>query len=46
MAEVLWVMLGLGGLLGSFVGRWSAESRRARSDMDRVWNTRRGYRGR
>jgi hypothetical protein len=46
MTEVLWVMLGLGGLLGFFVGRWTAETRRARSDMDKVWNARRGYRDR
>jgi hypothetical protein len=46
MTEVLWVMLGLGALLGFFVGRWSAEGRRARSDMDKVWKGRRGYRGR
>lgn len=44
MAEVLWLMLGLGGLAGFFIGRWSAETRRARSDMDKVWKGRRGYR--
>jgi hypothetical protein len=46
MTEVLWVMLGLGGLLGFFVGRWSAETRRARFDMDRTWQGRKGYRDR
>jgi hypothetical protein len=46
MTEALWFMLGLGGLLGFFVGRAVAEIRRARFDMDRVWDNRRTYRGR
>jgi hypothetical protein len=46
MTEALWLMLALGALFGFFVGRWSAETRRARHDMGKVWEGRRGYRDR
>ena len=38
------VLLGLGGVGGFFVGRRSAEGRRARHDMRNVWNGRSRYR--
>jgi hypothetical protein len=44
--EALVLVLALGGLLGFFVGRWRAENRRARFDMERTWQGRRGYRDR
>jgi hypothetical protein len=44
VTTTLWLMLALGGFLGFFVGRWSAETHRARSDMSRVWQGRKGYR--
>jgi hypothetical protein len=44
VTEALWLMLALGAVLGFLIGRWSAENRRARSDMDKVWNSRRSYR--
>ena len=45
MTTTMWMMLGIGGFLGTFVGRWWAELRRARYDMDRIWHSRRNYRG-
>lgn len=42
---VMWVMLGVGGVVGFFVGRIWAEVRRARHDMNVIWNGRRRYRG-
>ena len=44
MTDAMWVVFGLGGFLGMFVGRWWAEFRRARYDMGRVWDSRRNYR--
>lgn len=44
METALYVMLGIGVFIGFFIGRWSAEVFRARSDMTRVWHGRRGYR--
>lgn len=38
------VLLVLGAVPGFFVGRWSAESRRARSDMSKTWKGRSNYR--
>jgi hypothetical protein len=40
----LWVVLALGLFVGFLIGRWSAETFRARSDMSRVWEGRKGYR--
>lgn len=42
--EVLWLMLVVGVFLGWVIGRWRAESRRARVDMNNVWNNRKKYR--
>lgn len=39
-----WLLLGLGAVPGFFLGRWSAEGRRARHDMRTVWNGRSRYR--
>lgn len=39
---MLWV--GAGGIGGFFIGRWSAEFRRARFDQRQVWNGRKRYR--
>jgi hypothetical protein len=45
MAEVL-VLLGIGCVFGFLIGRRTAENRRARYDMGRTWEGRRGYRDR
>ncbi|MFP5021932.1 hypothetical protein [Pseudonocardia phyllosphaerae] len=37
-------LLFLGGVLGFFAGQKSAEDGRARSDMRKTWNGRKGYR--
>ncbi|RZT87119.1 hypothetical protein EV383_4027 [Pseudonocardia sediminis] len=42
--EVLWLMLAVGVFLGWYIGRWRAETRRARADMRTVWNNRSKYR--
>jgi hypothetical protein len=42
--EAMLLILALGVFIGFSVGRWWAEQQRARSDMRRVWDTRRGYR--
>ncbi len=42
--EVLWLMLAVGVFLGWFIGRWRAENRRARVDMNNTWKNRRNYR--
>lgn len=42
--NALWLVLVIGVFIGWFLGRWTAESRRARSDMNRVWNSRKNYR--
>jgi hypothetical protein len=42
----LLVLIGIGCVLGFFIGRWRTENRRARVDMKRTWEGRRGYRGR
>jgi hypothetical protein len=42
--NALWLMLVIGVFIGWFLGRWTAETRRARSDMNRVWNSRKNYR--
>lgn len=44
MTGTMWVFLGLGGFGGFFVGRVTAEMRRARYDMRRVWAQRQNYR--
>lgn len=44
MTNAMWVVLVVGILIGCFVGRWWAEVRRARFDMDRVWDSRKNYR--
>jgi hypothetical protein len=44
MTEALWLMLALGVVLGFLIGRWTAENRRARFDMDKTWQSRRNYR--
>ncbi|MEU6698821.1 hypothetical protein [Pseudonocardia sp. NPDC046786] len=38
------LLLLLGGVGGFFVGRWSAETRRAHFDRNAVWNNRKRYR--
>lgn len=38
------LFVGIGTIPGFWVGRWSAETRRAHYDMDNVWNGRRRYR--
>lgn len=38
------MMIGVGAVGGFFVGRWSAEYRRARADMRGIWNGRKKYR--
>lgn len=43
MTETVWLLV-VGGFVGVFVGRWWAEARRARYDMNRVWNSRKNYR--
>jgi hypothetical protein len=42
----MWLILVVGVFMGMFLGRWWAEIRRARHDMDRIWNSRRNYRDR
>lgn len=42
--NALWLVLVIGVFIGWFLGRWTAENRRARSDMNRVWNSRKNYR--
>jgi hypothetical protein len=44
MGETMLIMVGIGLWLGYYLGRWRAENRRARYDMDRTWDGRRGYR--
>lgn len=44
MTNSMWVILVVGIVIGFFVGRWWAEFRRARFDMDRVWGSRKNYR--
>ena len=44
MAEAFVLILAIGVMLGIGIGRWWAEIRRARSDMHKVWNARKGYR--
>jgi preprotein translocase subunit Sec63 len=44
MTNAMWVILVVGIVIGYFVGRWWAEVRRARFDMDRVWGSRKNYR--
>ncbi len=46
MDTTLWFVLSVGGAIGFVVGRWWAEIRRARYDMDETWNRRRRYQGR
>ena len=40
---VLLILVGV--VLGFYLGRWSAEFRRARADMNGIWGGRRRYRG-
>jgi hypothetical protein len=44
MTNAMWVILAIGIVIGFSVGRWWAETRRARFDMDRVWESRKNYR--
>jgi hypothetical protein len=43
-SELIWLCLGAGAIGGFFLGRWSAESRRARDDMRKAWASRKNYR--
>ena len=43
MTEIL-LLIGVGVFLGFFVGRWAAESTRARTDMRNTWRNRKNYR--
>ena len=45
MTSAMWMLMGIGVFIGTFLGRWWAEFRRARHDMGRIWATRRNYRG-
>lgn len=38
------LFIGVGGIGGFLLGRWSAEYFRARADMRTVWNGRKRYR--
>jgi hypothetical protein len=42
--NALWLMLVIGVFIGWWLGRRTAENRRARTDMDRVWDARKNYR--
>lgn len=44
MDSALWIVLFVGVVLGYYLGRWRAESRRARFDQGNVWNARHKYR--
>lgn len=44
MTDAMWVILVVGLLAGIWLGRRLAENQRARSDMARIWNSRRNYR--
>ena len=44
MTGTMWVVLVVGVLIGMYLGRWWAEIRRARFDMDRTWASRKTYR--
>lgn len=44
MIQSWMLVLGAGGIGGFFVGRWSAEVRRARYDARRLWDQRKNYR--
>jgi hypothetical protein len=46
VTEALWLVLGIGAFAGFYLGRRSAENRRARHDMGKAWDGRRGYRDR
>jgi hypothetical protein len=45
MTSGMWMIMGIGVFIGTYLGRWWAEFRRARYDMGRVWGSRRNYRG-
>jgi hypothetical protein len=42
--QVALVFLVIAGFGGMYLGRWRAESRRARHDMKNMWNRRKNYR--
>lgn len=42
--ETILIVLALGAAGGFPLGRWSAESSRARHDMSKVWDNRTAYR--
>lgn len=44
VTEAMWLFVGAGAFGGFFLGRWSAEARRARADMRRTWESRKNYR--
>ncbi len=46
MTTVMWLMLGVGAVVGFLAGRWWAEVAAARWAMSKTWRGRRGYRGR
>lgn len=39
-----WLLVALGTIPGFYVGRWTAETGRARADMGKAWNGRKNYR--
>lgn len=40
----IWTLLSVGAVFGWFIGRWRAENKRARHDMNKTWNNRKDYR--
>lgn len=44
MTVVDWLLIGIGTIPGFYFGRWTAETGRARHDMDKTWNGRKNYR--
>lgn len=38
-----WLLMAIGSIPGFYVGRWTAETGRARHDMDKTWNGRKNY---
>lgn len=44
LGDGLWLIMLFGGFVGYLVGRWTAETGRARFDMRNVWRGRKRYR--
>lgn len=42
--ETVWLMVLLGVVIGFFLGRWTADLHRARTDAKRIMRTRSNYR--